>query len=731
MQSTNLSQSTFLGAQSAALRGNAKKSAARVVKSARVAKTNAMLSMSSGPATTEGFGSCCFKGAVADKYLSKYGESAALLENPAWTKDMTKADIIAKAVLDWAVDNGASVYCHWFQPMGSSGVRHGNSGQVHQSMFDFAKDGTPYYSFTGEQLLQGETDGSSYPNGGMRATHTAGGYLSVDPYSPIFLREDTVFIPAAFVSYNGDALDEKTPLHRATAALNTQTKRLLKAMGHDVGSASVYANIGLEQEIFLVPRHAFYRRPDLQFTGRTITGKIPARGQEMSDHYMAPISRATAAFECMRQIQQECFKMGIPLKTRHREVAPNQYEFAPMFGNAITQVDQNLMIMQIIEEVASEHGLAALLQEKPFAGVNGSGKHNNWSIGTSDGLNLMNPKQVKAVTGNSEIFPLVMSAIVSAVDKHGDLMRLAIASPGNDFRLGAMEAPPAVMSTYLGPSITDYLNTVKNGSLGDYTPQKKDLAFGTETIPSIQVPAEDRNRTSPFPYGGNRFEFRAAGSSQNVSLVNTVLNTISAEAFKIVADRLEAGEKPLAIAQDLLTKHDKVVFNGNGYDPEWPDEAVKRGIWRIDAGCDAIARFDDDKNVKLFEEMNVFSAKEVTARKSVLLGHYVGTVEMEAMTMIDMINQHVIPSVKKADLGNPNKLGDAVKTLKGAIAEIHKTEDEVKQAQLARNLRLNTMGDIRGIVDDFEARCPPEDWTLATYPELLFLDTYPESEYGC
>jgi len=724
-----LSQKVSLAPKSGALRRGAKQ--ARATRGARGVETNAMLAMSAAPATTEGYGAACFRGAVAEKYLSKYGESAKLLEDQDWVKSELKADVVAKAVLDWAVENGASVYCHWFQPMGSSGVRHGNSGQVHQSMMDFAADGTPYYSFSGEQLLQGETDGSSYPNGGMRATHTAGGYLSLDPSSPIFLREDTVFIPAAFVSYNGDALDEKTPLHRATSALDTQTKRMLKAMKYDVGAASVYANIGLEQEIFLVPRHAFYRRPDLQFTGRTITGKIPPRGQEMSDHYMAPISRATAAFECMRQIQQECFKLGIPLKTRHREVAPNQYEFAPMFGNAINQVDQNLMIMQIIEEVASEHGLAALLQEKPFAGINGSGKHNNWSIGTSDGLNLMNPKQVNSVTSNSEIFPLVMAAMVSAIDKHGDLMRLAIASPGNDFRLGAMEAPPAVMSTYLGPSLTEFLNTVKEGSLGTYAPAKKPLQFGTDTIPSIQVPAEDRNRTSPFPYGGNRFEFRAAGSSQNVSLVNTVLNTIAAEAFKIVADRLEAGEQPLTIAQDLLKAHDKCVFNGNGYDPEWPDEAVKRGVWRIDAGCDAINELDSAKNVELFEKMGIFSAEECTARKSVLLGHYIGQVEMEALTMIDMINQHVIPSVKKADLGNPKKLADAVKTLKGCVSQVHATmeSDEHKAAQMARTMRLETMVSIREMIDDFEARCPPEDWTLATYSELLFLDTFPESDF--
>lgn len=722
-------QKVFATKSSRFARGaNVNATAARVVRASRPVAARAMLTMSSGPATTEGYGSACFRGAVAEQYLSKYGETAALLGSAAWTKDEAKTEIVAKAVLDWAVDNGASVYCHWFQPMGSSGVRHGNTGQVHQSMLKFSSDGTPSYQFTGSQLLQGETDGSSYPNGGMRATHTAGGYLSIDPSSPIFLREDTVFIPAGFVSYNGDALDEKTPLHRATAALNRETKRMLKALGHTV-KGEVYANIGLEQEFFFVPRHAYYRRPDLQFTGRTIFGKMPPRGQEMSDHYMAPISRATSAFECMKQIQQECYKLGIPLLTRHREVAPNQYEFAPMFGNAITQVDQNLMIMQIMEEVASEHGLAALLQEKPFQGINGSGKHNNWSIGTSDGLNLMNPKQVATVTGSNDIFPLVMAAVVSAVDKHGDLMRLAIASPGNDFRLGAMEAPPAVMSTYLGPSITEYFTKVKAGTHGNYVSEKKKLNFGTDSIPGIQVPAEDRNRTSPFPYGGNRFEFRAAGSSQNVSMVNVVLNTISAEAFKIVADRLEKGEKPLAITQDLLNKHDKVVFNGNGYDPSWPEEAVKRGIWRIDAGCDAIDKLTSEKNVKLFSEMGVFTAKECDARRTVMFKHYLGQVEMEALTMIDMINKHIIPSVKAADLGNPSKLVDATKTLKGAVAKIHATEDLHAASKFARTMRLETMVSIREIIEEFEARCPPEKWTLATYEELLFLDSHPESDY--
>jgi glutamine synthetase len=611
--------------------------------------------------------------------------------------------------------------------MASSGVRHGLSAQVHQTMFEFDKDGKPFFKFEGEQLLQGETDGSSYPNGGMRATHTAGGYLSIDPLSPIFLREDTIFIPAAFVSYNGDALDEKTPLHRATQKMSKEGTRLLKLMGYDVDG--LINNIGLEQEIFLVPRHAFYRRPDLQFTGRTITGKQPARGQEMSDHYMAPISRATTAFDCMRQIQSECFKIGIPLKTRHREVAPNQYEFAPLFGNVISQTDQNLMVMQIIEEVASENGLAALLQEKPFSGINGSGKHNNWSIGTVDGVNLLNPKQINTASKNDAVFPVIMAALVSAIDKHGDLMRLSIASPGNDFRLGAMEAPPAVMSTYLGDDMTRYLlDLMKTGKAAAYTPSKKKLAFGAEVISDIEVPSEDRNRTSPFPYGGSRFEFRAAGSSQNVSLVNTVLNTIAAEAFSIVADRIESGEEPLKIAQDLLKQHSKVIFNGDGYDPEWPEKAVEKGIWRIDSGVEAIKKLTDAKNTDLFQKMGVLTPRECEARRTVLLEHYTATVEMEALTLIDIINQHVIPSCKKAELNFVKQLEDSVKSLKRSLHEIHISSEASDAAALARILRLDTMIKVREVCDEAESLCPPSLWSLATYSELLFLDTYPEGD---
>jgi len=636
--------------------------------------------------------------------------------------------VVAAAMRDWAVDRGATSYCHWFQPLGSTGVRHGNAAGVQISMLNFAADGTPSWEFDAGDLLTGETDGSSYPNGGLRATHTAGGYLAVDPLSPPFCREDVMFIPSAFMAYTGQALDEKTPLHRSCEALSTEGARLLKAMG--VECSGIIANIGLEQEIFLVPRDAYYTRPDLQFVGRTLIGKTPARGQEMCDHYMAPLTSSTAVLQCMQAIQQECYKVGIPLKTRHREVAPNQYEFAPLFGDCRVQTDQNLVVMQIIEETAAQYGLAALLQEKPFAGINGSGKHNNWSFATKEGMQLLNPKQVLETTGNADLFPVVMAAVVRGVDMYGDLMRLAIASPGNDFRLGAMEAPPAVMSTYLGPALTDFLTKYAAGEdVEGYTPAKMELPFGVDSIAPMAIPAEDRNRTSPFPYGGNRFEFRAAGSSQNVSMINTTLNTMTAEGMKVIADRVEAGEDAKAVAQELLKKHMKCVFNGNGYDPEWPDKAVKQDIWRIDAGVDAICELDSKKNVEFFSSMGVFSGEECEARKAIMLEHYIGVVDMELLTLKDMILQHILPCCDAApscDASTTKELTAAAETLTKKAHEITALAetDLPKAAKMAYEARFGEMAAVRELCDAAEAVCKDELWTLATYKDLLFLDTH-------
>lgn len=611
--------------------------------------------------------------------------------------------------------------------MAASGVRHGLTGQVQNMMLKFNEDMEAVQDFKGKTLVKGETDGSSYPNGGLRGTHQAGGYLAVDTSSPIFCRGDTIFIPSAFVSYYGAALDEKTPLLRANAALDKHASRLFTQLGIDA-SSGVQTNIGLEQEMFLIPREEYYRRPDLQITGRTIMGKNAPRGQEMCDHYMAPLSSATQALACMQEMQDEAWRLGIPLKTRHREVAPNQFEFAPLFGSNTTQIDQNIMVMQIIEEVAAKHGLAALLQEKPFNDVNGSGKHNNWSIATRDGVNILDPDDVIEASGNGEAFPVIMAAIVAAVDEHGDLMRMAISSPGNDFRLGACEAPPAIVSTYLGDDMTNYLEAFMNGSSAKYEPGKKTLDLGTSEVLPFEVPAEDRNRTSPFPYGGARFEFRAVGSAQNVSLVNTVLNTIAAEKFAEFADRVDAGEKAADVAREALKKHWRVIFNGDNYCMDNQQELTDRGIWRIDSGVEAIATLTSDKNTALFEKMGVLSSEECAARQDVLHDHYTGTVEMEALCMIDMINQHVIPSVKAAGSGPLAELEAAVATLKEGVAGVHAAESSLDKARSARVLRLETMIDVRAICDKAEETVPANLWTLSTYKELLFLDSHTVTE---
>ena len=520
-----------------------------------------------------------------------------------------------------------------------------------------------------------------------------------------------------FLGYNGHALDYKLPLLRSDEAMSRECTRLLGLMGYKV--SGVQSNIGLEQEFFLIPRDAYARRPDLQQSGRTILGKFPGRGQEMCDHYMAPLN--PNALNCLREIQHECFKMGIPLKTRHREVAPNQYEMAPYFGHVTSQIDQNIMVMQVCEEIAAKYNLVCLLQEKPFSGINGSGKHNNWSIGTKDGVNLLNAGQITQKSGNAEIFPVIMAAIVSAVDKHGDLMRAAIASPGNDFRLGAMEAPPAIISTYLGESCTQFLDDFRNGKPSEYKPVPRTVDTGCGLFGNFEVPTEDRNRTSPFPYGGHRFEFRAVGSAQNVSFVNTVLNTMCAEAFKEFSEKIEAGAKPADVASEALNGHWKVIFNGNGYDPSWKEEAVKRGVWRIDSGVEAIARMGEEKNLALFEKLKVLTKEEMIARRDIMWEHYIGLVEIEALTMVDMIQQHIIPALKGVDV-DTSKVRAGLEKVKSKISALHAAEDGQPKATCARELRLEVMDDCRKACDEAEAICPASAWPFATYRELLFLD---------
>lgn len=688
-----------------------------------VSRSFACSTHSSKAVDLSGYGEHYFKGAVAAPYLTKHNLAANVLETNAWTKDTATADKVALAVLDWAKANGASVYAHWFQPLAASGVRHGQSAMVQHRMFEFDRSGQPVWDFRGKHLLYSETDGSSYPNGGLRATHRAGGYLCIDPSSPIFLRGDAIFIPACFFSYNGDALDEKTPLLRSNEALSREGTRLLNLLGYKCNQ--IEAQIGLEQEIFLIPRDAYLRRPDLQMAGRTVLGRAPARGQEMSDHYMAPLSFATSALACMQELQHKAFEMGIPLKTRHREVAPNQFEFAPLFGTVTTQIDQNVFVMQMIEEVAAKHGLAALLHEKPFQGINGSGKHNNWSLHSDTGGNLFNPSQAtKDAGGNTDAFPVIMSAVISAFHQHADLLRLSIATPGNDFRLGGMEAPPSIMSMYLGEDMTKFMTNFIGGKKAEYSSDKVAVNLGVSSLPPVSVPAEDRNRTSPFPYGGNRFEFRAVGASQNVSLVNTILNTICAQSFKQFADAIQAGKKPVEVAQAALKDSFKCVFNGNGYDEANQHELRNvRKLYSLN-NLEAIGRFTHEKNLKLFADTKVFSPEECQARQSILLGHYIGTVEIESNIMVDMLNQQILPALRKTNNAHTKKLEILLDGLQADIARAHHLTDLTEKAAAYRHIRLVSMAGVRAESDLAEATCPLDQWPIATYRDLLFLDSH-------
>jgi len=671
-------------------------------------------------ANRSSYGQNRFMGTVAAKYLVKQGLPANLLSTSDWTLDRETAHKVAKAIIEWAKERGATMTVHCFQPLGSAGLRLGQTAGVQNAMFNFNKKGELEYVFTGDELIQGESDGSSFHNGGLRATHTAGGYTILDPTSPVFIRGDTVFIPTMFVSWHGIAIDEKTPLLKSMKVLGTQGKRLLSKLGYEV--SNIIPNIGLEQEFFLIPREAYYKRPDLQFAGRTIMGRDAARGQELCDHYMAPLNQVALA--CMQEIMHEGFKMGCPFKTRHREVAPNQYECAPYFGLASTQIDENLVLMQLIDEIPQKHGLVGILHEKPFNHVNGSGKHNNFSLGTPEGVNLMNGPQLTAKSGNADIFPIVISAVVRAMFVHGDLFRMAIASPGNDFRLGACEAPPSIMSTYLGQQLTDYLDDFRKGKRNVvYTPNKVTVDLGIDGVAPVKIPAEDRNRTSPFPYGGHRFEFRAAGSSQNVSMINTVLCTTIAESFQMIADQMDEGKAAAEVAAEMLNESWDVIFNGNGYSKEWPIEAERRHLCRIDSGVEACKKLTDKKNKDLFSKMNVMKPDECDARATIMYNHYAGTVEIEAKCMVDMIQQHIIPSATKVNLTSQvTQLTAAVKKLEADLHAMEHKDTSYDKATAARVLRLETMVDIRKICDAVEALVPPSLWTLATYKELLFLD---------
>ena len=595
--------------------------------------------------------------------------------------DLETADVIAHEMKEWAIEKGATHYTHWFLPL--TGV----TAEKHDSFISAPlPSGKVLMSFSGKELIKGEPDASSFPSGGLRATFEARGYTAWDCTSPAFVREDaagaTLCIPTAFCSYTGEALDQKTPLLRSMEAINTQSLRLLRLFGNTT-SKKVTPSVGPEQEYFLVDAEKFMQRKDLIYTGRTLFGAMPPKGQELDDHYFGTIRQRIASF--MKDVNIELWKVGVSAKTQHNEVAPAQHELAPIYAEANIAVDHNQIIMQTLKRVACQHGMKCLLHEKPFAGVNGSGKHNNWSITTDDGINMLEPG--KTPHENTQ-FLLVLACILKAVNKHADLLRQSAADPGNDHRLGANEAPPAIISVFLGEQLEDVRQQLISTGTATHSLKGGKLETGVATLPDLSKDATDRNRTSPFAFTGNKFEFRMVGSRDSIANANIVLNTIVAEAFADACDILEKADDFDLAVHDLIKEYmiesDKVVFNGNGYSDEWVAEAEKRGLPNIKSMVEAIPAITTDKAVALFERFNVFTKPELESRAEIEYEAYAKAINIEARTMIDMASKQFIPAVIKYT----KQLADTVIAVKeaGADAEVQ-TEALTKVSALLKETK--------------------------------------------
>ena len=574
----------------------------------------------------EMFGSLVFGDAVMQQRLPK--ETYKALNRTiaqGRSLDPSVANVVANAMKDWAIEKGATHFTHWFQPM--TGV----TAEKHDSFISPTSDGRVIMEFSGKELVKGEPDASSFPSGGLRATFEARGYTAWDPTSYAFIKDNTLCIPTAFSAYTGEALDEKTPLLRSMEAINKQALRILKLFGH-TEVTRVLTSIGCEQEYFLVDQDLYEKRKDLRFTGRTLFGAKPPKGQELDDHYFGAIKTRVKAF--MEDLDDELWKLGITAKTEHKEVAPGQHELAPVYTTSNIAADQNQLTMEMMKKVAERHGLVCLLHEKPFAGINGSGKHNNWSITTNTGINLLDPTDEP---NRNTMFLLFLCAVIKAVDEHQDLLRISVASAANDHRLGANEAPPAIVSMYLGDELMAVLDAIEN----DKTYEKADsgLLRYAHVLPRLAKDATDRNRTSPFAFTGNKFEFRMLGSAQSVSEPNTVLNTIVAEALDVFADELEkAGDLEGAVhalIQKTMKEHKRIIFNGDGYAAAWQEEAEKRGLLNLKSTPDALAHLADEKNVKLFEKYRIFTETEVHSRYEIKMEGYFTVIGIEALTMLE------------------------------------------------------------------------------------------------
>ena len=695
---------------------------------------------------SEIFGENVFNDSVMQERLPKkvYKRLHEVIEG-GQDLDLATADVVAHEMKEWAIEQGATHYTHWFQPL--TGV----TAEKHDSFITAPmENGKVLMSFSGKELIKGEPDASSFPSGGLRATFEARGYTAWDCTSPAFVRHDatgaTLCIPTAFCSYTGEALDQKTPLLRSMEAINEQALRLLRLFGNTT-STRVTPSVGAEQEYFIVDREKYLKRKDLIFTGRTLFGAMPPKGQEMEDHYFGAIRERIGAY--MKDVNKELWKLGVSAKTQHNEVAPAQHELAPIYAECNVATDHNQLIMETLKKVAGRHGLQCLLHEKPFAGVNGSGKHNNWSITTDDGINLLDPGS----TPHENIqFLLVLTCILKAVDEHADLLRASAADVGNDHRLGANEAPPAILSVFLGEQLEDVITQLISTGSATHSLKGEMLETGVKTLPDFMRDATDRNRTSPFAFTGNKFEFRMVGSQASIAQPNVVLNTIVAEAFSEACDELEKSDNFDDTVHDLIkkyaTEHQRIIFNGNGYSDEWVAEAEKRGLPNIKSMVDAIPAYATDKAVSLFEKFGVFTKVELESRVEIEYETYAKTINIEARSMIDIASKQIIPAVIRyttnlansinavkaagaADVSVQTELlaetSDYLSDVKVALAKLIEVTDAGSameegrdQAVYYRDVVKAAMDELRAPVDKLEMIVDKDLWPMPSYGDLIF-----------
>ena len=653
--------------------------------------------------------------------------------------DINVANVVANAMKDWAVEHGATHYTHWFQPM------TGITAEKHDSFISPTSNGKVIMEFSGKELIKGEPDASSFPSGGLRATFEARGYTAWDPTSYAFIKDGSLYIPTAFCSYGGEVLDKKTPLLRSMEAISEQAVRVLRLFGN-TSVRRVNTTVGPEQEYFLVDKKYYEAREDLMFTGRTLFGAKPPKGQELEDHYFGVIKPRVAAF--MKELDEELWKLGVYAKTKHNEVAPAQHELAPIFTTTNIASDHNQLTMEMMKKIAERHGLVCLLHEKPFAGVNGSGKHNNWSISTDKGQNLLDPGTTPYENAQ---FLLFLVAVIKAVDEYQDLLRISVASAGNDHRLGANEAPPAIVSMFVGEELEEVLDAIEKGT--DYKGgEKQTMEIGVHVLPNFPKDTTDRNRTSPFAFTGNKFEFRMLGSNQSISGPNIVLNTIVAEELKQFADELEGAEDFTKALNDLIRKtikeHKRIIFNGDGYAESWPLEAEKRGLLNYKTTVEALPHFIDKKNIDLFTSHNVFTEKEMISRTEILLETYSKTINIEALTLNDMVKKQLLPALSTytADLAAALAAKTAVvdgidvsmeesglKELSAAQGKLYalscKLDKELAEvpggealetATYYRDVIFAEMQGMREVIDAAEEKVSSDVWPVPTYSDIIF-----------